>query len=500
MGPRLRSPLPRGLGARLTTVVLCLTTVCLVVFGSAGTALLHRSLVQEIDTRLSTMAGPAPGPPEPEEDRGGGRPPPFPTDLRTLTVGADGDAADVVGRTSSDASMPDVSAVGVQRLRERAGRPFTVPGTSGGRWRVVTSVRDDGTVSVAAQSLTGLERTLHRLVLIEVAVGVVVLVLLGFAAVATVRLGLRPLHGIESTAQAIAGGDLDRRIPDQDPATETGRLGAALNAMLSGLSQAVRERDRSVAATRRFVADASHELRTPLSSIRGFAELYRQGRAQGVVAEDAKADRWMSRIEDEAGRMAVLVDDLLLLARFDEVPLLEHTGIELAEVAEHVAAGVRARTPQARVEVDAPAPVHAPGDADRLRQVLENLVGNAVAHTPQGTPVRVTVRRSGPEPPEGAASVGALAEGTAETAVVAVADEGPGIAPDRLVHVFDRFYRVDESRSGRGAGLGLSISASFVAAHGGVVAVDSVRGQGTVFTVALPADRTRPNGAVGGGP
>lgn len=114
--------------------------------------------------------------------------------------------------------------------------------------------------------------------------------------------------------------------------------------------------------------------------------------------------------------------------------------------------------------------------------------------------MRVTVRRSGPEPPEGAASVGALAEGTAETAVVAVADEGPGIAPDRLVHVFDRFYRVDESRSGRGAGLGLSISASFVAAHGGVVAVDSVRGQGTVFTVALPADRTRPNGAVGGGP
>ncbi|GAB3466438.1 hypothetical protein GCM10027570_55710 [Streptomonospora sediminis] len=505
MTPPVRRLPPRALGARLSLVVLCLTTLCLVAFGGAGAVLLHRSQLQEVDTRLhGILAGPHGGPPpsgsadggpddsEPgggsDPDPGGAGPPPFPTDLRTLTVDTDGRTVDVVGRTSTDASLPDLDPLSLQQLRDRAGDPFNVPGGSGdSRWRVLTEPQDDGTVLVAAQSLAEADGTMTRLLLIEAAVGAVLLGLLGFAAVATVRLGLRPLHEIEATAQAIAGGDLDRRIPDQDPATETGRLGAALNAMLAGLAQAVRERDHSVEVTRRFVADASHELRTPLSSIRGFAELYRQGRAQGAVAEDAKADRWMSRIEDESARMAGLVEDLLLLARFDEAPMLDRTRIELGEVAEQVAADLRARTPAEPIAVAAPAPVPAVGDADRIHQVLQNLVGNAVDHTPPGTPVEVAVYTAAAPPPQGAATVGALPAAAAGVAVIAVHDAGPGIPADQVARVFDRFYRMDESRSRGGAGLGLSISAAFVTAHGGFITVGSAPGEGTTFTVALPA-------------
>ncbi|MBB4931280.1 two-component system OmpR family sensor kinase [Lipingzhangella halophila] len=491
MRPRLRRVLPAGIGARLSVVVVCLTTVCLIVFGGAGAMLLHRHLLQEVDTRLHTILdAPSGGGPPPAQagSEEGTRPPPFPTDLRRLTVDTDGEVVDVVGRTGSDEAVPDLGALGLQELRARAGEPFTVPGSAGeSQWRVVTEPLADGTVAVAAQSLAEVDGTLTQLLLIEAGVGTVLLGLLGVAARATVRLGLRPLHRIETTAQAIAAGDLDLRIPDQDAATETGRLGAALNAMLSGLSRAVRERDHSVAVTRRFVADASHELRTPLSSIRGFAELYRQGRARGVVAEDAKADRWMSRIEDEAGHMAGLVDDLLLLARFDETPHLEKAEIDLGEVAREVAAGVRVRAPGTSVEVAAPGAVPVVGDPDRLRQVLENLVGNAVEHTSAGTPVRVSVRTADAPPPAGAASAGALPPGTARTAVAEVRDEGPGIPADRLPHVFDRFFRVDESRSCGGAGLGLSISAAFVAAHDGLLTVASERGRGTAFTLVLPA-------------
>ncbi|MDA0566687.1 HAMP domain-containing histidine kinase [Streptomonospora sp. S1-112] len=484
--PRARRLPPLGLARRMTLVVLVLAALCLAVFGAAGAALLYRSLLHEADDRLHTLVGgPHEDGPPPRPPAGDG-PPPFPTDLRTLTVDAEGEVSDVVGRTGTDATMPDVAALGAAELRDRAGQPFTVSGTGGTRWRVLTATDADGGARVAAQSLAEVDGTLTQLLLIEAGLGAAVLALLGAAAAATVRVQLRPLHAIEATAQAIAGGDLDRRIPDQDPRTETGRLGAALNTMLAGLARAVRDRDRSAAATRRFVADASHELRTPLSSIRGFAELYRQGRAQGVVTPDERADRWMSRIEQEAARMAGLVDDLLVLARFDEAPELEREPVELGEVAESVAAAIGARSPGTPITVAAPEPVTVTGDPDRLRQVLENLVGNAAVHTPPGTPVRVSVAARSAPPPPGAAGVGALPPGTARVAVVTVHDDGPGIAPDALAHVFDRFYRVDEARSRGGAGLGLSISAAFVAAHDGAIAVDSAPGRGTDFTVALP--------------
>ena len=480
------SPRPRSLAARLTLAVVCLSAVGLMTFGAAGTLLLERSLTEEVDNRLRTLPVLGrDGAPPPPGDRS--EAPPFPTDLRSLTIGADGSVLDSVGQTGSDSSLPDTSVLDTEELRRRAGEAFDLPSTSGGSdWRVLTSPGEDGSVHLVAQSLAGVDGTLNRLLLIESVVGLAVVTALGFGAAAIVRLQLRPLREIEATAQAIAGGDLDRRVPAQEATTETGRVGAALNTMLARLSLALRERDRAAETTRRFVADASHELRTPLSSIRGFAELYRQGRSRGMDSEAAGADRWMSRIEGEAERMGNMVHDLLILSRFDEAPALERSDVELGRIAREVVLAARARVPGTAVELVAPSAVQAVGDGDRIRQVLENLVGNALAHTPRGTPVRVRVTRTGCPPPLGPAHAGSLPPGVSDVAVLTVSDEGPGIPPKELPHLFDRFYRGDQARAGAGSGLGLAISAAFVAAHDGYLTVESAPDRGSVFTVVLP--------------
>lgn len=458
----------------------------LLAFGATGTFLLERSLTEEVDHQLRTLS---------DARRDNDRPPssnrpqapPFPTDLRSLTIDDGGRVVESVGQSGADSSMPDISVLDVEELRARADEPFVLPSTSGDSdWRVLTSPAEDGAVRVVAQSLAGVDSTLNRLLLIETVVGLTMVGALGFGAAAIVRLQLRPLREIERTAQAIAGGDLDRRVPAQETTTETGRVGAALNTMLARLSQALRERDRAAETTRRFVADASHELRTPLSSIRGFAELYRQGRHRGLDSDAAGADRWMSRIEGESERMGNMVHDLLVLSRFDEAPTLERSDVELRQIALEVVLAARARTPDTPVELLAPSAVHAVGDGARIRQVLENLVGNALTHTPRGTAVRVRVTRTGCPPSGGPAHVGALPPGVSEVAVLTVGDEGPGIPPKELPHLFDRFYRGDGARARAGSGLGLAISAAFVAAHDGYLTAESAPGRGSVFTVVLP--------------
>ncbi|WP_062214523.1 cell wall metabolism sensor histidine kinase WalK [Streptomyces sp. NBRC 109706] len=479
--PRLR---PRGLGARLTLTLLCLTTLGLLAFGTAGTVLLRRSLIAEVDDQLAALpASRGPAPSQPVEER----PPPFPTELRSIQLDASGEVARVVGRTSSDEALPDLADRDLEGLRAAGGEPFTVPSTQGdGSWRVLTTPEPDGGVRITARSLNDVEHTLDRLLIIETVVGLALLLALGAGAVATVRLQLRPLREIERTAQAIAGGDFDRRVPAQDPATETGRLGAALNTMLGELARAIGERDRSAETTKRFVADASHELRTPLSSILGFAELHRQGRARGVVAEDPRTERWMSRIEEESQRMSTMVNNLLILSRFDETPHLQPADVELGEIATRVAQAARAREPGARIELRVPEPVLAVADSERIRQVLENLVGNALVHTPPGTPVLVEVRRAAQAPPPGPSTVGTLPAGVAEVAVITVRDSGPGIPANELPRLFDRFYRANSPQGRGGAGLGLAIGAAFVTAHDGRLSVASTPGRGTVFTVVLP--------------
>jgi two-component system OmpR family sensor kinase len=276
---------------------------------------------------------------------------------------------------------------------------------------------------------------------------------------------MRPLDDMTETAGAIAGGDLTRRIRRADDRSEVGRLGSALNGMLSQIEAAFRERTSSEARLRRFVADASHELRTPLTSIRGYAELLRKG------AFDSEEDRRRAaeRIEGEASRMSLLVDDLLLLARLDQGRPLERTPVDLSRiVADAVeAARVINREQPVTVEMEDAVVVH--GDAARLRQIVDNLLHNAVVHTPPGTPVRVSVKRKGP-----------LAE-------IRVADDGPGLDAEKAARVFDRFYRGSEARTGEGVGLGLSIVAALAAAHEGRASVEAVPGAGAVFSVEIPA-------------
>lgn len=321
-------------------------------------------------------------------------------------------------------------------------------------------------IELVAIPLAPLQGTLHRLLLAELAVSVAVLVALGGLGTVVVRVGMRPLGRMEETAAAIAAGDLSRRVEDDDERTEVGRLGRSLNVMLSTIEQSFAEQQASEARLRRFLADASHELRTPVTSIRGYAELFRRGAAERP--DDLALA--MRRIEDEARRMGGLVDDLLLLARLDQGRPLDRAPVDLSVIATDAAADAEVLEPDRPVSVSAPAPVVVVGDEQRLRQVVGNLVQNALRHTPKGTPVAV--------------SVGALGG----TARLAVRDEGPGIPEEHAGRLFERFYRADPSRTrgSGGSGLGLSIVASIAASHGGRAYVETAPGKGSTFVVELP--------------
>jgi two-component system, OmpR family, sensor kinase len=320
---------------------------------------------------------------------------------------------------------------------------------------------------VVAIPLTDVEDTLSRLRLIEGIVSGSVLLGLGLLSYWLVRRGLRPLDRIGETAGAIAAGDLTRRVEPTDERTEIGRLGLALNAMLAQIEAAFEERRASEARLRRFVADASHELRTPLTSIRGYSELFRRG--ADSRPEDLATS--MRRIEAEASRMGVLVDDLLLLARLDQGRPLEREPVDLARIAADAAESARAIAPDRPITLDVQGPTSVLGDEGRLRQVVDNLLDNARVHTPAGTPVEVKVGTDGHD------------------VVLSVADEGPGLSQDLAPRVFERFYRGDpvRSRGTGGVGLGLSIVSAIVEAHGGSVAASSVDGAGATFEVRLPA-------------
>jgi two-component system, OmpR family, sensor kinase len=322
-------------------------------------------------------------------------------------------------------------------------------------------------VTIVAIPLTGVNGSLHRLLLVEGLVVAGVLLALAGASWALVRIGLRPLDRIGATAGAIAAGDLSRRVEHPSPNTEIGRLGVALNGMLARLEGAFAERAASEGRLRQFLSDASHELRTPLASIRGYAELFRIGAARGP--EDT--EKAMGRIEDEAARMGVLVEDLLTLARLDEVRDAATDDVDLAELAADAAADARAMAPDRRVEVRGDAPAVVLGDADQLRQVLANLLRNALVHTPPGTPLEIATRAAGGR------------------VTLAVRDHGPGLPTERADALFERFWRAEAGRErGRAcAGLGLAIVAGIVDAHGGEAHAADAEGGGAVFTVSLPA-------------
>jgi two-component system OmpR family sensor kinase len=335
----------------------------------------------------------------------------------------------------------------------------------GPTWRLRVARVPSGDTVIVGLPLTDVAANLHYLKWIEFAVSGGVLVVAVIAGMWLVRVGLHPLSAIEDTAEEIAAGDLTRRVPEASPGTEVGRLARALNGMLTQIERAFAERQASEDRLRRFVADASHELRTPLTSIRGYSELFRRG--AGHRPEDLA--KTMARIEAEATRMGVLVDDLLLLARLDQGRPLERQPVDLTAIARQAvdSAGMIDQGHPLVLQTDEP--VWVLGDRARLRQVMDNLLANVRTHTPPGTPATVRVSAE-------------------DQARIEVTDQGPGMAADKAHRVFERFYRADPSRARDrgGSGLGLAIVQSIAAAHGGSVDVRTGLGEGATFAVELP--------------
>jgi two-component system, OmpR family, sensor kinase len=461
-----------SLRARLIAALLAACAGGLLLLG-AITYLEQRSFQYErVDDQARAALGPAqralgdgrsgPGP------RGGSGPPRggpdegLPPGVYVERRDADGD---VLERTVLDPFDEGLTAEPDLPAELPPGKPITVEGDA--RYRALAAPAPGGGSTIVAVPLRSADQTLSRLLLVEALVIAAVLALLAAVAWAIVRVGLRPLDRMTQTAARIAGGELDRRVEDDDERTETGRLGRALNRMLDRLETAFREREASERRLRTFLTDASHELRTPLASMRGYAELFRMGAAR----EQGDVETAMRRIEEESTRMGALLDDMLTLARLDEVVDVAHADVDLAALARDAVDDARARAPDRAITAAADAPVIVRGDADRLRQVLGNLVGNALVHTPPGTALDVCVSNNGAE------------------ARLEVRDHGPGLPdadPDAL---FERFWRAEggRERGPGGAGLGLAIVAAIAEAHGGRVTAANAPGGGASFVVALPA-------------
>ena len=353
---------------------------------------------------------------------------------------------------------------------------LTVPASSGGgRYRVYVDTAGEaehGEVLVVAVPLDKLDATLSGLVALELAVSGGVTLLLALATWLIVRRSLRPLQRMGTTARSIVASGLHQRVEPANEKTEVGNLGLALNTMLEQLQSAFAARAASEDRLRRFVSDASHELRTPLTSMRGYAELLR--RNPEMDREDMSTAA--RRIEEEAKRLGVLVDDLLLLARLDQGRALEHNRVDLEALVMDACADAGVADPGRQVRARIAAPLALAGDDMRLRQVLSNLLRNAIVHTPPGTPIEVVLR-----PQNG-------------YAVMEVVDHGPGIPIAEAGRIFERFHRAENGRSRDhgGSGLGLSIVSAVVAAHGGTVSVVETPGGGATFRIVLPTGELEP--------
>ena len=422
------------------------------------------------------------------------------------------------GNGSSGPSTSAISAVASQ-LAANPGLTTTVPGqASGDRWRVISYSEPvtNGTtgIMIIGTDVSNVYGTIQQLAGVDLIVSIAIVLVLLMAAIAVVRANLRPLVEIEETAEEIADGHLNRRVPEHDPRTEIGRLGRSLNIMLSQIETAFHAREESEAAAhqseermRRFIADASHELRTPLTAIRGFAEYYRQrgglvtywdkaasapvsadeagsrvpAMAAGLTPDDL--DRIMQRVEKEAARMGLLVEDLLLLARLDQQRPLARQPIDLLSLAADAVHDARLLAPARTIDlsVQPGAAFLVIGDEARLRQVIGNLMSNALTHTPDGSPIEVSI---------GSGTLDPRVPDSPRAVTLDVTDHGPGMTPEQAHRVFERFYRADQARmrTTGGSGLGLAIVSALVTAHGGVASVRTAPGRGATFRIALPLD------------
>jgi len=518
------------LRTKLISAVLALVAAALLVISSAGLLILRNDLLSTPDSSLQQAIGSTPRAVQnylnakalnqnlTRQETGvaldwvsGGQVQQVIVPVTGMSQGTAGGFAPGAPQTMSGPAIQTSSSW----LAANSGRIVTLPAQSGGgRWRVLmtpeqftdnaTGATVPGTI-VLAIDVTSVYTTIGQLAYIDLLASLAVLSVLGLVVVALIRRSLRPLIDIERTAGAIADGDLSRRVPERDPRTEVGRLGRSLNVMLSHIEAAFRARSRSEEAARRsedkmrqFVADASHELRTPLTAIRGFAEYYRQrgGVAVGETGNghlaSADMDRIMRRVEQESTRMGVLVEDMLLLARLDQQRPLQAKPVDLLTLAADAVHDARVVAPDRSIHltVGSGAALIVNGDEVRLRQVIGNLMTNALTHTPAGTPIDVLIRSGTLDeapprtPPDAEAPEPAAIHQPA--AVLEVADHGPGLTHDQAARVFERFYRADPARTIGGTGLGLAIVAALVAGHGGASWVRSVPGEGATFCIALP--------------
>jgi signal transduction histidine kinase len=465
-----------SLRVRVMATAAFLVTITSVVMGSLGTALLHGYLLGRADQQLRDFAAVASrnlaaGPPPrlPRARQPGQPSQPFQFLIEIISSGG---RISVSEAPLHHASLPRIAPSQLSQARE----PFTAPaaGDPGDSWRVLVRTLPGGRHAVIAFSLDNLNRTVTRLEIADAVAGAVAIVLLAGIGLPLVRISLSPLARIGDTAAAIAAGDLSRRIDHPPHSTEVGRLAESLNAMLARIEAAYRAREEGEARAldsedrmRRFVADASHELRTPLTSVRGLAEFSLQ---QGADASPAELLRLMTLIQTEATRMGRLVEDLLMLAQFDHHRPLERRPVDLSSIAAQAVLAARLIQPDRRITLRADVPVIVDADAEQLRQVLDNLIGNALQHTPRGSAVTVTVADQ------------------AGQAQLTVTDSGPGLTTDQASHVFERFYRTDPARTRArgGSGLGLSIAAALTTAHAGTITVDTQPDRGAAFQVRLP--------------
>ncbi len=470
-----------SLRRRLVVGIVALLALVSVIVGLVSAVVLRNVLVVRLDEQVRSVNEAFLAPGAGGGADGGGRPAPQDASRTgALVLLADGGTVQIGAYLSEDLREVQLSVEQVERLLEvpPAGRPTTVDlGGTLGEYRVESRVDSTGTRLVGGLPLAEVNATIRELLVI---VGLVTVAALAIAAVvgaAVVRVALRPLGRVAATATRVSELPLDRgevtlaeRIPDADTdeRTEVGKVGAAINRMLGHVASALSAREASERKVRRFVADASHELRTPLASIRGYAELTRRG------GHDLPPDvvHSIGRVESEAVRMTSLVEDLLLLARLDEGRDIEARPVDLSRLIVDTVSDAHAAAPDHRFDLDLPEhPVMVTGDDARLRQVFANLLANARVHTPPGTRVAVAVQP------------------TDVSALVTVADDGPGIPESVLPNLFERFARADSSRSrvAGSTGLGLAIVRAVVNGHGGSVDVRSRPGA-TTFTVTLPLD------------
>ena len=470
---------------RLILIPVLLSAIAIVSSDFASTTLMRSFLVKQVDSQLNSIAGGSilrldragidPNFVERDDDGDSFRPVqplggvPTATSVTVLDV-----SGKVLARfggelEGSSATSPFAGFTPIDVI-EKNDRPFTIKEEAGNpdiRALARLLPSGEGTVIVSV-TLESVDRTLGQLRWLYLLISLIVLSLIAIIAWLMIRLSLRPLRNIEKTAAAIADGDFSARLEENHPGTEVGHLTQSLNTMLSRIESSFAARTESEAKLRRFVADASHELRTPLTAIRGFAELHRQGAVEGPD----KVRELISRIERESIRMGTLVEDLLLLARLDQHRTVEREAVDISLLVQEAVASAQAAGPSHPITILSPdEEIFVLGDSMRIHQSLANLLANARTHTPAGTAITVAITQ------------------TQNETLVAVSDSGPGLSLEQQARIFERFYRVDSSRtrtSGEGSGLGLSIVEAVMKSNGGSVSVQSELGKGCTFTLHFP--------------